>query len=83
MVSTDIPRSGVPQVNRHDETGLIVPPRDAAALAQALNQIAGDPALHARLARGAAASVRDNHAPEVVGRRLAEVIREALAGKPT
>ena len=51
MVAADVP--GCREIVRHGETGLLVPPRDAAALADALERLAGDPALRQRL--GAAA----------------------------
>ena len=44
---------------RHDETGVIVPPRDPEALANALARLAADPALRARLADAAFRRVRD------------------------
>jgi len=43
-------------VNQHETTGLIVPPGDAAALAQALTHLLGDAALRARY--GAAGRAR-------------------------
>jgi MMP alpha-(1->4)-mannosyltransferase len=44
---------------RHGETGFIVPTRDAAALADALGRLLGDPALRGRLADAAFDRVRD------------------------
>lgn len=41
--------NGVTYVNRHGETGLVVPPKDPAALAAALQSLYADPALRARL----------------------------------
>ena len=41
--------TGTSYVNRHAETGLVVPPRDSAALAQAINQLLVDPDLRRRL----------------------------------
>lgn len=55
VVSTNLP-SGVPWVNRDGETGLVVPPGNAGALADALNALLGDETLRARL--GAQASRR-------------------------
>jgi rhamnosyl/mannosyltransferase len=55
VVSTNL-ETGVPWVNQHETTGLIVPPGDAAALAQALTHLLGDAALRARY--GAAGRAR-------------------------
>ncbi|MGY1708784.1 glycosyltransferase [Geodermatophilus sp. SYSU D00758] len=44
---------GIPEVVRDGETGLLVPPGDVDALAAALDRLAGDPRLRARLAAGA------------------------------
>jgi glycosyltransferase involved in cell wall biosynthesis len=46
-VSTPI--SGIPEVVRDGETGLLVPAGDDAALADALARLLGDPALRASL----------------------------------
>ena len=47
-VSTDV--TGIPEVLRHEDTGLIVPQHDPAALAQALDRLLGDARLRVRLA---------------------------------
>jgi len=52
VVSTRLP-TGVPWVNQHDVSGLIVEPGDAASLGAALRRLASDPALRARLSDGA------------------------------
>jgi glycosyltransferase involved in cell wall biosynthesis len=54
VVSTEL-GTGVSYVNRHDESGLVVAPRDPAALASAINSLLADDALRARLAAGALA----------------------------
>jgi len=50
VVSTDLP-TGVRAVNRHGETGSVVPPGDANALSQALRQLLDDEELRSRYGR--------------------------------
>jgi glycosyltransferase involved in cell wall biosynthesis len=51
IVATDVP--GCREIVRHGENGLLVPVRDPAALANALDQLLSDPALRSRMgARG-------------------------------
>ena len=52
VISTEL-GSGTSWVNLHGTTGLIVPPRDPAALAQALNTLLSDPAKRAEMGRAA------------------------------
>ena len=47
---------GVPEVVRHEENGLLVPPNDAKALAEAIRRFFGDGELRARLAGQARSS---------------------------
>ncbi len=56
VVSTAV--SGIPELVIDGETGLLVPPRDAPALATALARLLDDAALRERLAAGAARHVR-------------------------
>jgi glycosyltransferase involved in cell wall biosynthesis len=51
LVATDVP--GCREIARPEETGLLVPRRDPAALADALAKLAADPALRRRLGGGA------------------------------
>jgi glycosyltransferase involved in cell wall biosynthesis len=50
-VVTDV--GGMPELVEHGVSGLVVPPRDDAALAEALRTLADDPALRARMGRAA------------------------------
>jgi colanic acid/amylovoran biosynthesis glycosyltransferase len=51
VISTDV--TGIPEVVRDEETGLMVPQKDPAALAHSLERLLGDPDLRVRLAREA------------------------------
>ncbi|HVS16642.1 MAG TPA: glycosyltransferase [Thermoanaerobaculia bacterium] len=55
VVST--PVAGIPEVVRDGDNGLLVPERDPSALADAIERLIRDPALHARLSARARASV--------------------------
>lgn len=58
VISTDI--AGIPEIVEHEATGLLTPAGDAAALAEAIARVLGDPALADRLAqRGRAKAKAD------------------------
>ena len=57
IVATDI--RGCREVVDHEESGLLVPPRDAAALEAAIDRLAGDRATRRRLGEAAAAKARE------------------------
>jgi glycosyltransferase involved in cell wall biosynthesis len=62
--------SGIPELVRDGETGLIVPPNDPGALADALARLAADPGLAARLGVGARALVERQHDQRATARRM-------------
>lgn len=69
VVATDI--RGGREVVDHDVTGLLVPPRDVSALAAAIERLAVDPALRARLGRAARQkAARDFDQRDVIGLTL-------------
>lgn len=59
--------TGTTWVNLNNETGLVVPPSDAGALAQAMNQLAGNDGLCQRLGAGARLRWEKLFKPTVVG----------------
>jgi rhamnosyl/mannosyltransferase len=71
--------TGTTWINRHNETGLVVPPRDANALAQAMNQLTGDEALCARLGQGAFSRWQQFFTPQVAGADYLALYRSLLA----
>jgi glycosyltransferase involved in cell wall biosynthesis len=75
VVSTSLP-SGVPWVNRHEETGLVVDPGDAGALRTAIRRLCDDPALRARLGASGSLRVRTDFGLAQMADRLVSVCRE-------
>ena len=77
VICTALP-TGVPWVNRHAETGLVVPPCDHQALASALTALATDPALRRRLGDSARARVREEFTADRMAARAVDVYRDVL-----
>jgi glycosyltransferase involved in cell wall biosynthesis len=71
---------GAAELVKHDVNGLLYPPGDAGALAEALRRLAGDLALRRRLARAGRERAGDFR-PENVAPRLEEVYAHLL-GRP-
>lgn len=61
----------------HEETGLVVPDDDVDAYAAALLRLIEDPHLRAELGSRARQMILEQHRPEIVGERLAEIALEA------
>jgi glycosyltransferase involved in cell wall biosynthesis len=80
LISCEI-GTGTTWVNRHDETGLVVPPADPVALAQAMNTLAADDALCARLGEGARERWLHHFTPAVVGAAYRQLYDELLAAR--
>ena len=79
VVSTEV--SAVPEIVS-DDSGILVPPRDPAALAEAMAALASDPARRAAMGAAGSARVRAAFTPEpgldLLARRLTEgALREA------
>jgi rhamnosyl/mannosyltransferase len=77
VVSTRL-ETGVVHVNRDGETGLVVPPGDAGALAAALERLLGDEGLRRKLGEQAQARVRREFTHDACVRRTLELYREVL-----
>jgi len=69
---------GIPEQIEHNQTGILVPPNDPGALADAIIALAGDPAKRESLGAAARKTLKDRWAPENQGRLLAELYAEVI-----
>jgi colanic acid/amylovoran biosynthesis glycosyltransferase len=76
IVSTPI--SGIPELVRHRKTGLLVPPHDASALADAICELADNPDLREQLGVAARALVDAEFNIQRSANRLVETFRRSL-----
>ena len=79
VVST--PVSGIPELVQHGRSGLIVPERDAPALADAVESLAVDASLRERLRQGAFEILRERFDLERNARELARKFEEVSAAR--
>ncbi|MGH3089942.1 MAG: glycosyltransferase [Rubrobacteraceae bacterium] len=78
-VSTDV--TGVPEVVKHEETGLMVPQNDPVSLADSLERLFDEPELRVRLAREARAVIEGDFDVHGNAARLREVFASStMAG---
>jgi glycosyltransferase involved in cell wall biosynthesis len=68
------PLSGIPELVRDDETGLLVPPDDADALAQAIARLASDDSYRTRLGKQGRVLVEQQHDQRKNTRRLLDLM---------
>jgi glycosyltransferase involved in cell wall biosynthesis len=73
------PAGGIGAVVEHDRTGLLVPERDADALAQAIGGLAGDAARRIRLGEGGRTAVMARYGWEFAAGRFEAAYDRALA----
>lgn len=77
VVSTEV--SGIPELVRNGENGLLVTPDDAHALADALERLAGDAALRARLGAAAVATISEKFDADRTILEMNRLFSETLA----
>ena len=80
VVSTRV--SAVPEVVVEGETGLLVPPSDADALAAAMRALAADPALRAKLGAAGRGRVRERFGLDRMVDETLAVYAEVASGRP-
>jgi glycosyltransferase involved in cell wall biosynthesis len=76
VVATTV--GGVPELVRDGVDGLLVPPRDPAALTTALRRVLGDPSFASRLAESARRRAAAQYAPGAAARTLGALYDELL-----
>ncbi len=76
MIASDVP--GCREIVVHEETGLLFPVDDVAALADAMVRLATDPQLRARCAMAARRLVVDKLAAHIIGRQTIALYRRIL-----
>jgi glycosyltransferase involved in cell wall biosynthesis len=74
VIST--PVTGIPEVVRHGENGLLVPPGDPRALAAAIEELHRDPLLYAKLRQNARTSVAERYDLRETARELHRLLTE-------
>lgn len=77
VVNTDLD-SGVPEVSVHGLTGLTVPPRDAGALADAMQTLLDNPQLRVRYGRAGIVRANEEFSARRMAERTFEVYRSVL-----
>lgn len=77
LISTEL-GSGTSFINQHEETGLVVPPEDAPALAAAINRLLTDPALRLHMGQATQARARAVFSKETMLTRMIALYQEAL-----
>jgi rhamnosyl/mannosyltransferase len=78
VVSTRL-ETGVQYVNQHGVTGLVIPPGDSVALAEAINRLLGDEALRARMGTEGRKRVEREFTKEKMARHTLNLYQEVLA----
>lgn len=66
---------GLVEIVRDQVDGLVVPPKDPAAIAEAVIRLLGSGDLRARLVENARANVRDRFAPRVLTQQVSDVLQ--------
>jgi rhamnosyl/mannosyltransferase len=77
VISTEL-ASGVPWVNQHGVTGLVVEPGDTAALREALTSLLSDPPTVGRMGAAARQRVQEEFTLRIMGERAATLFEELV-----
>ncbi len=78
IISTNIKGSGVSWVNQHNRTGLIVPPKNSKAIAEAIEKLSKDPVTYRALAEGARQRLEEEFTVSIMSDSLIEIYSKIL-----
>ena len=79
MATVATAAGALPEILSDGETGLVVPPEDPEALAEACLRLTADPGLAARLGANAHGDAAARFAPDEIARQTMDFIREVQA----
>jgi rhamnosyl/mannosyltransferase len=74
--------TGTSFVNLNSITGLVVPPQDSAALAEAINRLLADPELRHRMGEAGRERAQQELSADVMVKRLVQLYQEVMASNP-
>lgn len=80
LISTEL-GTGTSFVNQHEQTGLVVPPNDPAAMAAAINRLLADDGLRRRMGAAALARAQSEFNVETMASRMLDLYQSILATK--
>ena len=81
VISTEL-GTGTSYVNRHEDTGLVVPPNDFRALSSAINRLLADANLRSQMGAAGRKRVQDEFALPMMIRKTVSFYNEALSALP-
>jgi rhamnosyl/mannosyltransferase len=74
--------TGTSFVNLNGITGLVVPPQDSAALAEAINCLLANPELRRRMGRAGRERAQQELSADVMVKRLIQLYQEVMSSNP-
>jgi len=77
LVTTNVDGSGMNYVNINNKTGLVVPPKDPKALAEAINMILSDENLYSRFSKNAKERFKEFEIDSIAN-RIINIYQEVL-----
>lgn len=78
VIATSV--GAIPELIQHNETGYLVPPRNAEALAEGVLTLLGDPILSQQLGKNGHARVTEHFSANAMARQYSNVYRKARIG---